>query len=192
MNIVETIISILDEKGPLSIPLICQEVNELLITDRGNPILPSQIKSIVSRKKDIFRVKAGNISFVPDKYPYSLIATVEGDEGITYQLNVSFEKNRFSFFEWRDKRNRNSNPGPQHRKLGSMDEFKRKIIEMEIWDWKLYYGTGEGITLGKTNWTVRLKTRNKTYLCEGIDCYPENWAEFCQSIEKFAGVPFTM
>jgi hypothetical protein len=40
MNIYETIISILDEKGPLSIPLICQEVNDLLVTERSHILSP--------------------------------------------------------------------------------------------------------------------------------------------------------
>src|SRR4051794_36750497 len=103
MNIYETIISILDEKGPLSIPLICQEVNDLLVTERSNPILPSHIKSIVTRKKDLFREREGNISIAPEKIPYSITAILDNDEGINYQLNVDFINKSFLFFEWRNK-----------------------------------------------------------------------------------------
>jgi hypothetical protein len=193
VNIYETIISILDEKGPLTIPLICQEINQLKVTDRKDPVLPSHIKSIVARKKDLFRVREGNISIAPDKYPYSLTAILEGDEGITYQVNVNFLKKRFSFFEWRNKGSQKSDHDNCARKLGSIDEFKREIMAMKLWEWESFYGTGEvGITLGKTNWTIKLQTKSKKYISEGTDCYPEKWTEFCQSIEKFSGVPFIL
>jgi hypothetical protein len=191
MNIYETIISILDEKGPLSIPLICQEVNQLLVTDRNNPILPSHIQSIVTRKKDLFREREGNISIAPDKYPYSLMAVLESDEGLTYQLNVNFLKKSFSFFEWRNKGYQKSSRENVARQLGNLDEFKREIMAMKIWEWQSNYGTGgTGITLGKTNWTIKLKTKNKTFSSEGTDCYPEKWPEICQAIEKLAGISF--
>jgi hypothetical protein len=192
VNIYKTIILILDEKGPLSIPSICEEVNELLVTDRNNPILPSHIKSIVTQKKDLFRVREGNISIAPDKNPYSITAILEGDEGISYQLNVDFISKRVSFFEWRTKRNQKRSQTPSTRGLGNIDEFKREIMALKIWEWQSYYGAEVGITLGKTNWTVKLKTTGKTHIFEGTDCYPEKWAEFCQSIEKFAGVSFTI
>lgn len=191
MNIYETIISILDEKGPLSIPLICQEVNEQLVTDRSNPILPSHIQSIVTRKKDLFRIREGNISIAPDKNPYSITAILEKDEGISYQLNVDFIKKSFSFFEWKNMRHQKGSLSPQTRRIGKIDEFKREIMGLKIWEWESYYGSEVGITLGKTNWTIKLKTKSKTYVFEGTDCYPEKWPEFCQSIEKIAGVAFT-
>jgi hypothetical protein len=192
VNIYETIILILDKKGPLSIPLICQEVNEMLVKNQSDPILPSHIKSIVTRKKDLFRVREGNISIAPDKNPYSITVILEGDEGISYQLNVDFIKKRFSFFEWRNKRHQKSSQTPPTRRLGNIDEFKRELMALKIWEWQSYYGAEVGITLGKTNWTVKLKTTSKTHVFEGTDCYPEKWAEFCQSIEKLAGVSFTI
>jgi hypothetical protein len=191
VNIYETIISILDEKGPLSIPLICQEINEQLVKDRNNPILPSHIQSIVTRKKDLFWINEGNISIAPDKNPYSITAILERDEGISYQLNVDFIKRNFSFFEWRNRRHQKRSQTPQSRRLGSIDEFKRGIMGLKIWEWESYYGAEVGITLGKTNWTIKLKTKSKTYYFEGTDCYPDKWPEFCQSIEKLAGVSFS-
>jgi hypothetical protein len=190
VNIYETIISILDEKGPLSIPLICQEVNEQLVTDRSNPILPSHIQSIVTRKKDLFLVREGNISIAPDKHPYSITAILERDEGISYQLNVDFIKRSFSFFEWKNIGHQKGSLSPQTRRIGNIDEFKREIMGLKIWEWESYYGSEAGITLGKTNWTIKLNTKSKTYVFEGTDCYPEKWTEFCQSIEKMAGLSF--
>jgi hypothetical protein len=191
VKIYETIISILDEKGPLSIPLICHEVNQLRVSDHDKPLLPSHIKSIVTRKKDLFRIKEGNISIAPDKYPYFLVVILDGDEGITYQVNINFSKKSFSFFEWINKGNKSPQWEPYLRVLGNVDECKREVIAMKIWEWEPFYGTGVGITLGKTNWTVKLKTKSKTYVSEGTDSYPEKWPKLCQSIEKLTGVPFT-
>ncbi len=70
MRVYETILSILEEKGPLPIPAICHEVNQVLVSNREKPVLPAYIKSIVTRKRDVFRVKGGNISIHPDKWPY--------------------------------------------------------------------------------------------------------------------------
>jgi hypothetical protein len=194
VKIYETIISILDEKGPLSIPLICQEVNQQLVKEKDHtkPLLPSHIQSIVTRKKDLFRIKEGNISIAPDIYPYFLVFILHGDDGITYQVNINFSKKSFSFFEWRDKghiddRKREFYP----RILGDLDEFKREVMALKIWKWKSFYGTGAGITIGKINWKLKLKTKTKTLVSEGTDSFPERWPEFCQSIEKLTGGLFT-
>lgn len=188
MKVYETIISILDEKGPLSIPLICKEVNKQLVTDREKPLLPSQIKSIVSRKKDLFQIKEGNISIQPDKYPYLLNAFIDRDNGISYQVKIDFLKKRFTFFEWRSAGNKNTDPCYRPRKLGSLDVFKQEIFTMKIWEWKPYYQKAEGIILGKTNWKVKLETKGKSYISEGTDCYPEHWNHFCKSMERLIGV----
>lgn len=192
MKVYEQILSILEEKGPLSIPLICNEVNKQLKTERDKPLLPSQIKSIVKRKKDLFFEQGGNIAIQPDKYPFTLVVIIDGDDSITYQVNIDFSKKRFTFFEWRNKGAKNGNSDTQPKKFGDLDLFKREIFAMKIWEWKPAYGKTHGITLGKTNWTVKLKTKSKTYLSEGADCYPENWNKFCKAIEKLTGISITL
>lgn len=190
MNVFETIISILEDKGPMPIPAICNEVNQILFTYRDKPLLPSHIKSIVTKKKDLFRIQEGNISIAPDKYPFSLLAVIEGEDGIMFQVNVNFIQRRFTFFEWRQKglTGRNNFPIPKY--YGDMDLFKREIFSMKIWEWIPKYGRDEGITLGEKNWSLKLETKSKTYVCEGTDSYPYNWNKFCKAVEKLTGVPF--
>jgi hypothetical protein len=190
MKVIETIISILDDKGPLPITAICKEVNQMLIPYRDKPFLPSHIKSIVTRKKDLFRIQEGNISIQPDKQPFMLIATINGDDGITYQVNVNFQAKRFTFFEWRNNRNSESRLDYCPKIPGDLDEFKKEIFSMKLWEWMPSYGKEEGITLGKTNWTIKLKTQCKTYESEGTDCFPKNWSKFCKSVEKLIGSTF--
>jgi hypothetical protein len=190
MKVFETIISILDDKGPLPITAICKEVNRMLFTYRDKPFLPSQIKSIVARKKDLFRIQEGNISINPDKHPFLLVATLDGDDGISYQVKVNFIKKRFTFFEWRTIGNSPLNNEIITKKPGDLDEFKRELFTMKLWEWVPSYGKEEGITLGKKNWSIKLKTQSKTYICEGTDCFPKNWGKFCRAIERLTGSNF--
>lgn len=190
LKVFEKIISILEEKGPLSIPLICNEVNKQMVTEREKPLLPSQIKSIVKRKKDLFLEEEGNVSIQPDKYPFKLVAIVEGDDGITYQVNIDFPKKSFSFFEWRNSKAKGLDFENCPREIGDLNLFKREIFSLKIWEWEPVYGTEDGITLGNTNWKVKLKTKSKTYISEGWDSYPENWHKFCKAIEKLTGTVF--
>jgi hypothetical protein len=87
MRVYETIISILEEKGPLPIPAICKEVNQVLTPLLEKPLLPSHIQSIVTRKKELFQKHDGRVFINPDKNPTSLIATIEGFEGISFRSN---------------------------------------------------------------------------------------------------------
>lgn len=191
MKVVETIISILDDNGPMPIPTICTEVNRVLNSYRDKPILPSQIKSIVNRKKDLFHIQEELISIQPDKQPFFLVATLDGDQGICYQVNVNFTKKRFTFFEWRNTFSREEKSFFLPKKPGNLNEFKNELFGLKLWEWQPLYGKNEGITIGETNWTVKLVTEGKIYRSEGTDCYPEEWGKFCRSIEKLTGAHFS-
>lgn len=190
MKVFETIISILDDKGPLPITAICKEVNRMQFTYREKPFLPSQIKSIVAKKKDLFLIQEGNISINPDKHFILLVATLEGDDGISYQVKVNFIQKRFTFFEWRNIGDSQLNNKFIPKSPGDLDEFKREIFTIGLWKWVPTYGLEEGITLGKKNWSIKLETQSKTYSCEGTDCFPKNWRKFCKAIEKLTGSTF--
>lgn len=186
MKLFETIISILEEKGPLSIPSICREVNQLMTS--AHDILPSQIQSIVTRKQDLFLDKEGSISIKPDKRPLYLAAALEVEDRVTYHININFANKSFTFFEWKNNKQAVT-LGNEHKcwTPGDIEIFKREIIALKIWKWQTTYGNGEGITLGKINWSVKVKTMCKTYTSEGTDSYPENWNKFCKSLEKLTG-----
>lgn len=192
LKVYESIIELLEEKGPLPISKICTEVNQMLDADRDGPLLPSQIKSIVTRKRDLFLNKDGNISIQPDKQPLHLILILDGEEGITYRVNVNFTQKRFTFFEWRNKGIQADNNAAQPKQPGDFAVFKREIFALKLWEWRHSYGKEEGIILGATNWKLKLVTECKTYVSEGTDCYPGNWHKFCKAIEKLTGSVFQL
>lgn len=190
MRVYETILSILEEKGPLPIAIICYEVNLVLSSDREKPILPSHIKSIVTRKRELFIVNEGNISIDPDKHPFSLIATLEGFEESSYQVHVNFIKNRFVALEWRNKDNCQPFSDVPVGYPGDIEEFKRELYTMNIWKWEPTYQDEAGIILEGKYWSVKLKTKGKIYKSEGSKSYPANWNHFCKALEKLTGTPF--
>ncbi len=190
MRVYETILSILEEKGPLPIPAICQEVNQVLNSNREKPILPAQIISIVTRKKDLFRINGGRISIHPDKYPFSLIASLEGFGDISYQVRVNFVKNRFASLVWRNKENHQPFSDFQAIVPGDVEEFKRELYSMNIWEWKPTYRSEDGIIIEGKYWSVKLITKGKVYESEGTKSFPENWNQFCNAVEKLTGTPF--
>jgi hypothetical protein len=190
MRVFETILSILEKKGPLPIIMICSEVNQVLSCNREKPILPSHIKSIVTRKKDLFIVNEGTISIHPDKYPFSLKATLEVFEGSSYQVRVNFNKNRFAALIWRNKDNRQPFSDFPAGSPGDIEEFKRELYSMNIWKWAPTYRDEAGIILEGKYWSVKLKTKGKIYESEGTKSYPVNWKKFCRAVEKLTGTPF--
>lgn len=190
MKVFESIYLILEDKGPSGIEDICTEVNAML-SYQDSPLLPAHIASILNRRKDLFVNHQGKISILPDKQPIFLVATLDGDHGICYQVNVNFAKKRFTFFEWRNNPAHENNSQFLPKQPGSMLDFKNELLNLKVWEWFPIYGGTEGITLGETNWSVKLVTKGKTYQFEGTDCYPAEWRSFTKAIEKLTGSHFS-
>src|SRR4051812_9338376 len=94
MNMYEIILSILDQKGPTSIPSICQQVNQdpIFMKERDRPVQQRQVKSVISRKKDLFSVHNDMVSLLPERHFISLTAEV-GECGNPFlKVKVDFIK----------------------------------------------------------------------------------------------------
>lgn len=190
LKVYESIITVLEEKGPLPILKICREVNRMLVADREKALLPSQIKSIVTRKHDLFLNKEGNISIRPDKQLLHLVFILDGEQGISYRVNVNFIKKRFIFCEWRNIGVAEAKQMDREKEPGDLTLFKREIFSLELWKWKSSNRKEAGIVLGAINWKLSLETKGKTYMSEGSDKFPENWNKFCKALEKLTGSTF--
>jgi len=190
MRIYKTILSILERRGPLPLPSICDEVNLTLEAQRQKPLVPSQIKSIVSKKSEFFCVNGENISIDPAKIPYSLTAYLDCFGDISYHVRVHFLTNNFISWEWRNRDSTKQFTNLHSIKPGSTDELKYSLFSLKIWDWEPVYRKEEGIILDGKYWSVVLKTKEKIYQFEGIESFPANWGRFCNAIEKLTGTPF--
>lgn len=190
MNMYEMILSYLDQTGPASIPSICQQINSdpQFMKERDKPVKQTHIKSVITRKRDLFYVHNDIVSLLPDRNIVSLTANVDKCGGPWLRVKVDFIHNNFIFFEM------NLDPS-QHLEYkpvapGSTEEFKREIYRLNIWDWQAIYEK-QGIVLDGTSWSICLETRSKIFKSEGLQCFPKGWAEFCRALTKLTGKDYT-
>lgn len=186
----EIIIDILEKKGPVSFHSLCDEMNEmsLIKNERKKPVQVSHIKSIVSRKKDLFSVEDDIVSIRKEKELLSLTAMINGYQGPSYKVDVDFIHNRFYFFEWNIDC---SAPSRKERTIhiGDVERFKKEIIRLKIWNWHRDYQL-DSLVLDGTNWSVKLKTKGNVYESEGLESFPKNWTKFCRAVSNLIGVKF--
>lgn len=186
MNMYEVILSIIDQRGPATIPSICQLVNEnpTFMKERMKPVQLSQVKSVISRKKDLFSLNNNVVSLLPDKELVSLTAEIGGAQSPWFKIRVDFKRKTFVFFEM--------NVDPKNQLLyvptvaGSTEEFKKELYRIKIWNWESQYEPN-GIVLDGTSWSITLKTKSKTYKSKGLKLFPKDWKKFCKALEKLTG-----
>ena len=185
----EIILDIIDKKGPTTFTSICNELNEMPIKDdRKKPVQLSHIKSVVSRKKELFSVKNDIVSIREEKEFVSLSIYITEILGPSYKLMVDFTNNKFYFFEL-------IFDSPQHIErqrvyhVGSVEEFKKEVYRLKIWNWEQDYQP-DSLVLDGMSWRVKLKTKGTVYESEGLQCFPKEWSKFCKSITKLTGMKF--
>lgn len=190
MNMYEIIIDILEKKGPVSFDSICNEMNEMTLVknERKKPVQISHVKSVVSRKKDLFSVEDNIVSIREEKEFVSFSARIGGYPGPSYKLDVDFVNSRFYFFEWCI-----DCPSPRKKDrtifVGDVEQFKKEIIRLKIWNWERDYQQ-DSLVLDGTSWSVRLETKGRTYESEGLESFPQNWQKFCRAVSKLIGVKY--
>jgi hypothetical protein len=190
MNMYEIIIDILEKKGPVSYHSIVDEMNEMnwLRNERKNPVQVSHVKSVISRKKDLFSVTDDIVSIREEKEMVSLTAMIGGYPGPSYKVFVDFLQNRFYFFEWNiDCLNPNSKEKTIY--IGDVEEFKKEVIRLKIWNWEADYQL-DSLVLDGTSWSVTLNTKGKVYESEGLQSFPKNWSKFCKALSNLIGIKF--
>lgn len=189
MNMYELILSILDQKGPVSIPLICQQVNQdpVFMKERDKPVQQAQVKSVISRKNDLFSVHNNVVSLLPEKHFISLTAEVGECQSPLLKVKVDFIKKTFIFFEINLDPSKHLEYKPFE--PGSTDEFKQELYRLKIWDWDSNYEQ-DGIVLDGTCWSICLETRAKVFRSEGLQSFPKEWAKLCRALTKLTGRKF--
>lgn len=182
----DTILDILEEKGPLSMPVLCDEINKNKREKTENEIIIQleDVKSLIKRKQDMFKVQNGLVEIDPNKDPVRLRVSLGGHPGPWYKINIDFIHHHFHYFEW------HLSSYSKMRKLpnaaGKVESFKKQIYRYRIWNWLEFYEDGE-LRLEDTYWDVKLETKGKVYKMKGNDSYPKDWKKFCLSLSKLIG-----
>ncbi|WP_318508879.1 hypothetical protein [Bacillus sp. T3] len=190
MFLYEMIYNILEEKGALSIPSICQELNEKTNhhQEQEKLVLPAHIKSAISRKKDLFKVEENVVSIDPEKNIQALTVHIGGIIEPSITIKIDFNKNRFIIFEWNHESQACNNPGIQPtRTCGEMDAFKKELFRIKPWEWSANYHQ-EQMILDGIFWSIKLVTEGKVYESEGLHCFPKEWGKLCNSLTKLTGL----
>ncbi len=190
MNMYEIILKIINQKGPTSIPSICEDINHdsIYMQHRNTPVQLSQIKSVITRKRDLFSVQDDVVSLLPEKELVKLTVQVESSEGRWLKVQVDFIKEDFTFFEW----NFDSTKKLEYEPLihGNIDEFKQALYHVKIWNWDLNYEQ-EGIIIDGMCWKICLETKGKTYKSQGLQTFPKEWTRFCRALSNLIGKKFS-
>ncbi|WP_449623158.1 hypothetical protein [Robertmurraya sp. Marseille-Q9965] len=190
MNMYEIILDIIEKNGPASFDYICDEMNEMsfLKNERDKPVQISQVKSVVSRKKDLFSVADNIVSIREEKELITLTAMIGKFPGPTYKVAVDFIHNRFYLFEWNID-NKVAKNKDKTVYIGDVEKFKKEIIRLNIWNWQRDYQP-ESLVLDGTCWSVHLKTKGMVYESEGLQAFPKEWSKFCKAISQLIGIKF--
>lgn len=187
MNMYEVILDILDKRGSVPISFLCQKMNELTEESGGNGrrIDTSSLEFAISRKKELFLMKNDLVFINPTKDPVLLVVAINGYPGPEIRVNVNFTYNRFTYFEWhldsRDMLNSETT-----KTAGNMKDFKKTLYNLNIWDWSEDY-QGEGIILDGISWNLKLVTKEKIYIKQGLDSFPHEWKAFLRAIRRLTG-----
>ncbi|GLB60700.1 hypothetical protein [Cytobacillus sp. NCCP-133] len=186
MSIFENILDILEKKGPLSIPSLLDEMNRLSRFQNTNrtPIELSHVKSVISRKRELFTIKNNRVTIDPDKDPVQLSLNLGGYPGPWYKIEIDFINERFVYFEWHLSSFSPRNELPKV--SGSIEDFKKELYRLKIWKWQSEYNH-PGIILDSIAWSVKLITKGNIYECNGVQSFPNGWERFCKALAKLTG-----
>ncbi len=190
MYMYEVILDILAKNGPASISSICQEMNQLNSVRQGieKTVHPSQVKTAITRKKDLFKVKENVVFIDPEKDIQLLLVNISLGLGPQRTFRVDFEKNRFVYFEWNlDSTKIPTKKIPPSKNDSNLEIFKKDLYRIRIWDWEKDYHP-EGIVLDGPSWSIKLITKGKVYQSEGLQGLPKDWAKLCRGLSKLTGI----
>lgn len=189
MNMYEMIIDILEKYGPVSFHTICEVINERNWMNKGknSPVQVSHVKSVVSRKRDLFSVTDDIVSIREEKELLSLSVMIGGFPGHSFKVEVDFIHQNFYMFEWNSDGFMKNGHEERTIYIGSFAKFKKEIMRLKIWEWERDYQP-ESLLLDGTNWSVVLRTKGKIYESEGFQNFPGNWKKFCRVISQLVGI----
>lgn len=191
MKIYEAILEILEKKGNATISVICKEMSKRelkMINEKQELVEPTNLKTFISSNNELFALKDDIVSIRPDKEPVTMTVVLHGYPGPEMRVRIDFRRNIFTYFEWHLDAKA---PGPLHvESYGSVEEFKKQLYTLKLWEWDNDYQT-EGIIVDGISWSVELKTKGKTYESRGLEAFPKEWNEFCQAISKLVGKNFS-
>ncbi|USK41144.1 hypothetical protein LIS77_11825 [Cytobacillus firmus] len=186
MSIFENILDILEKKGAISIPSLLDEMNRPSNFQRtgAKPVELAHVKSVISRKRELFHIKNNIVTIDPDKDPILLSVSLGGYPGPWYKIEVDFINGRFVYFEWHLSSFSSRNELPT--KSGSIEEFKKELYRLKLWKWQKEY-KNPGMLMDSVTWSIKLVTKENSFESQGIQSFPNGWEKFCMALTNLTG-----
>ena len=178
----EKIIEVLESKGPTNLINLYEELNRGSVEmDHNNSIIAmSSIKSVLSRKKDLFQVNEDIVSIHPEKEIKKLIIEYRIDEYQTFSMHIDFLRETYSIQEW-SLGPIDSPPDFKLIKSNQYKSLKRDLYRLKLWDW-----TNKQYT--DSTYTVRLQTLNAAYTYKSSDLESKEWKHLKKFISMFTNL----
>jgi len=185
-NMYERIIEVLEENGPIPISTIYEKMvssaKNSAVTDKE--IQLSSVKSVISRKKDLFSVHNNIVSINPEKEISQITLDVKrGNRSYRLKIDFLFEiyhLQSWSFFS--------DNQGFTPKKIlfpyFSYTDMKKDLYKLKIWDWD----SDEGVYGRESLYTIQLKTTKSSYVHSYTEMKAKEWKKITKVISQYLDI----
>lgn len=185
-NMYEKIIEVLEENGPIPISTIYEKMvsSSNNSADNCKEIQLSSVKSVISRKKDLFSVHNNIVSINPEKEISHITLDVKKGNH-SYRLKVDFLFEIYHIQSWAlFSDNQSFLPKDILFPYFSYSDLKKDLYKLKIWDWE----SNEGAYGRESLYTIQLKTTNKSYVYSFIDIKAKEWKQITKTITKYMDI----
>ncbi|KLV24811.1 hypothetical protein CHH55_03760 [Niallia circulans] len=174
----EKIIEVLQQKGPTTLSAIFNELNSYL-GEEDTPISMSSIKSVLSRKKDLFEVYDDIVSIHPAKEITKLIVEYKVNQEHSFSIHIDFDLRNYLIQEW------SQFPiviPPVFNKIEpeEFDALRMELYRLKMWDWE-----EELLGIETVKCTARLVTVTTTYTVDLVNMQSKEWRQLQKMISLF-------
>jgi hypothetical protein len=174
----EKIIDVLQQKGPTTLSAIFNELNSYL-GEEETPISMSSIKSVLSRKKDLFEVYDDIVSIHPEKEITKLIVEYKVNQEHSFSIHIDFDLRNYLIQEW------SQFPiviPPVFNKIEpeEFDALRMELYRLKMWDWE-----EELLGIETVKCTSRLVTVTSTYTVDLVNMQSKEWRQLQKMISLF-------
>ncbi|HWJ80561.1 MAG TPA: hypothetical protein VNR61_21055 [Niallia sp.] len=177
----EKIIDVLENNGPTNLTSLYEELNRHSMENHDSLIAMSSIKSVLSRKKDLFYVREDIVSIHPEKDIKKMVVDLRINPFQAFSLHIDFWKENYSIQDW------SLHPivYPPVFHYISSDQYldlKKELYRTKIWDWTSSDPQNDSI------YTVCLYTLNSSYLYKSSDMEGKEWKQLKKIISMFTNL----
>lgn len=170
----EKIIEVLEKKGPTNFSSILDELSYEYknVEVEHKQVQLSAIKSVITRKKDIFHVNDNIVSILPEKEINTLTLEFMKQDGNWYKLKFDFLHEGFFLYEWNNSKSTSTFAKTITIRPFSYVDLIKEIYKCKIWNWN-----NDHLVVEDELFSIQLKTTKSFYQYKGKDFKEKEWKQ---------------